>query len=64
MNKIAVTLKAKDLLDLQGILVDGDAEAALKFLETRIAPAIPLQGTANCDSTRRNPYLLKPESPK
>ena len=61
MNKLVVTLDESDLVELQAILMDGDAAAALQFLGTRIAPKIPQKGTAPCDSTRRNPYLLKPD---
>ena len=59
MNKVVVTLNAEDLLELQAILIDKDEVAALEFLRTRIAPRVPEKGTAACDSTRRNPYLLK-----
>ena len=60
MSKLVVTLEEADLVDLQGILLDDDREAALEFLRTRIAPQIPEKGTDHCDSSRRNPYLLKP----
>jgi len=60
MGKLVVTLSEEDMIDLQSILIDGDAAAALRFLETRIAPRIPEKGSAPCDSTRLNPYLLKP----
>jgi hypothetical protein len=39
--------------------VDEDGAAALAFLKERLLPQIPAKGTAPCDSTRRNPYLLK-----
>lgn len=61
MNKLLFTVEEKDLLELQEILLDDDEPAALRFLKTRIAPQIPAKGTANCDSSRRNPYLLKDE---
>jgi hypothetical protein len=64
MSRVVVTLEERDLLDLQAILIDGDQAAALAFLKTRVAPAIPAKGTANCDSSRRNPFLLRPEKPK
>ena len=38
--------------------------AALEFLETRVASKIPEKGTAPCDPTRLNPYLLRPEHKK
>ncbi len=59
MNKIVLILEAEDLLDLQQILLDDDEAGALDFLTTRIAPKIPARGVADCDSSRRNPYLLK-----
>jgi hypothetical protein len=50
-------------MELQEVLLDDDAKAALDFIKTRIAPQIPGQGTGHCDSTRINPYLMKPDSP-
>ena len=63
MSKLALTLNDEELLDLQQILVDDDEAGALQFLKTRITPKIPTQGTAHCDSTRCNPYLLEPDVP-
>ncbi len=59
MSKLVVTLSEEDLLELQKILMDEDEEAALQFLQTRLASKIPRKGTAPCDSTRLNPYLLR-----
>jgi hypothetical protein len=64
MRRVVITLEEKDLLDLQEILIDGDQAAALAFLRARVAPAIPTKGTAKCDSSRCDPYLLRPEKPK
>ena len=61
MSKLVLTFEEEDLLDLQQVLLDDDEAAALHFLKTRIAPKIPSKGTANCDSSRCNPYLLKPD---
>jgi len=61
MAKLVVTLEDEDLLDLQEVLLDDDAKAALAFVKKRIAPQIPGKGTGNCDSSRCNPYLLKPD---
>ena len=61
MSKLVITLEDRDLLELQEILVDEDEAAALAFLQTRVAPIIPSRGTGHCDSTRCNPYLLKPD---
>ena len=60
MSKIVVTLEDEDLIELQAVLIDRDEEAALDFLEKRLCPKIPSKGTAPCDSSRINPYLLKP----
>jgi hypothetical protein len=64
MGKLVVTLDEKDLVELQVILMDRDEAAALEFLETRMAPKIPRKGTALCDSTRIDPYLLRPDPRK
>ena len=64
MSKIVVTLEEKDLLDLQEVLLDEDEKAALAFLKERIASKIPDKGTRACDSTRCNPYLMKPGKEK
>ena len=63
MSKVVLTLDDDDLLDLHEILLDDDQAGALNFLKTRIAPRIPAKGTANCDSSRHNPYLLKSDDP-
>lgn len=63
MSKVIVTLQEQDLVDLHAILLDEDAAQALSFLRDRIAAGLPRRGTAACDSSRRNPYLLKPEGP-
>lgn len=60
MSRMVLTLEEEDLLDLQEVLLDDDEAGALRFLKTRIAPRIPVRGTSKCDSSRRNPYLLKP----
>ena len=60
MNKMVVTLEESDLVELQAILMDRDQAAALRFLEARVAAKLPQKGTAGCDSTRRNPYLVRP----
>jgi hypothetical protein len=59
MSKLALILEEEELLQLQQVLLDGDEAGALRFLKTRIAPKIPAKGTAKCDSSRSNPYLLK-----
>jgi len=60
VSKIIVALEEQDLVDLHAILLDEDAAEALSFLRERIASRLPQRGTAACDSSRRNPYLLKP----
>ena len=59
MNKVVLTLEAEELVELQRVLIDDDQKGALEFLKTRIEPKIPSKGTASCDSTRKNPYLLR-----
>jgi hypothetical protein len=60
VGKLVITLEEQDLLDLQEILLDDDKEGALNFVKNRIASKIPGKGTGHCDSTRCNPYLMKP----
>ncbi len=60
MTKIAITLSEEDLLELQNILLDDDADLALDFVKNRIGARLPAKGTSPCDSTRINPYLQKP----
>lgn len=62
MSKLVISLNDDDLLALQEVLLDDNEEAALCFIKTRIAPKLPSKGTANCDSSRRNPYLLRPHA--
>ena len=59
MNHIVITLKESDLLEMWGAVIDEDGQEALAFLKERIVPQVPLGGTAPCDSTRLNPYLMK-----
>ena len=61
MNKITVVLDERALLELHEVLLDCDPAGALAFLEKHIAPCLPHAGTAPCDSTRINPFLLKKE---
>ncbi len=58
MKKIAITLSEEEMLELQQIIVDEDEKASLEFVRNRIASKIPKKGTAACDSTRINPYLI------
>lgn len=62
MAKLVITLEDEDLLELQEVLLDDDEKAALDFVKTRIAPKIPGKGTGHCDSSRCNPYLMKPDA--
>ena len=59
MHKIVVTLEEEDLVELQAVLMDRDPAAALRFVETRIVVKIPQKGTMGCDSTSRNPFLVR-----
>ena len=59
MTKVTIALQEADLLALWAVVVDEDGEEALAFLRDRIPPQVPAKGHAPCDSTRRNPYLLR-----
>ncbi len=59
MNKVSVTLEEDALLELHAVLLDDDPVAALEFLKRHIAPKIPRKGSAACDSTRLNPFILR-----
>ena len=58
MNKVIIALDAHALLELQEVLLDEDQAGALDFLKKHVAPRIPRKGTAPCDSSRLNPFLL------
>jgi hypothetical protein len=60
MAKLVISLEEQDLLDLQELLLDDDEKGALDFIKTRIAAKIPSKGTGHCDSSRCNPFLMKP----
>jgi len=62
MSKVTVTFDEQDLLELHAVVIDDDPEGALAFLKRHVAPKIPTRGTAACDSSRRNPYLQKPDA--
>lgn len=62
MARLVITLEEEDLLELQEVLLDDDEKAALVFLKTRIASKLPNKGSGHCDSSRNNPYLMKPGS--
>ena len=57
-HKITVVLEEQDLLEIQRIAIDEDAEAALRFVLDRLTPCLPRKGSAPCDSSRLNPYLI------
>ena len=59
LNTISVHLDEQALLDLQQVLLDDDAEAALRFVKEHVAPKVPKKGTAACDSSRLNPFIRK-----
>ena len=61
-KQITLTLSESDLLALQEVMLDDDAEGALRFLKESVCPKIPVKGTSACDSNRINPYLLSPGS--
>ncbi|NQT24685.1 hypothetical protein HQ585_04970 [candidate division KSB1 bacterium] len=59
MSKVTMILSEEEMIELQEILIDDDEKASLDFLKTRIQPKIPQKGTSLCDSSRKNPFLLK-----
>ncbi len=63
-HKVVITLEEADLIELQGVLLDADPGAALEFLKNRVAPKIPAQGKAACDSSRLDPFLWKSKTPR
>ena len=58
MNHVVITLEEDDLMELWNAVIDEDGRAALAFLKERVLPHVPRAGSAPCDSTRLNPYLL------
>jgi hypothetical protein len=62
MNTVSVLLDEDALIELHEVLLDDDAAGALAFVKRCIAPKIPAKGTAPCDSSRLNPFIL-PENP-
>ena len=59
MGRIVITLEEAELLELQEILLDRDEKASLAFLQKCLGGKLPAKGTAACDSSRKNPYLLR-----
>ncbi len=59
MNRISISLDEDALLALHEVLLDESPEAALDFVKRHIAPAVPRSGTAPCDSSRLNPFILR-----
>ena len=58
MNTISILLDEQALLELHEVLLDESPEAALSFVKRHIAPKVPRSGTAACDSSRLNPFIL------
>lgn len=61
MNKVLVALEEDGLIELHAVLLDDDPIGALEFLKRHLAPQIPQKGTASCDSSRLNPFILPRE---
>jgi len=59
---VVVTLRGDGLIELHAVLMDDDPAAALQFVKNHIAPQIPRKGTAACDSSRLNPFILRGEA--
>ena len=58
MNTVSIVLDEQALLELHEVLLDESPEAALSFVKKYIAPKVPRKGTAACDSSRLNPFIL------
>ena len=58
MGKLVLTLTDDELLELQQIVLDEDESAALGVLKRWLDAKVPQKGSAPCDSSRLNPYLL------
>jgi hypothetical protein len=58
LNKVSILLDEQALLELHEVLLDESPEAALGFVRKHIAPKVPRKGTAACDSSRLNPFIL------
>ena len=59
MNKISIILDEQALIELHEVLLDESPAAALEFVKRHIAPRVPRKGTAPCDSSRLNPFILR-----
>jgi len=59
MGKITIVLSEEEMVELQEILMDDDEKASLEFIKNCIQPKIPKKGSAPCDSSRINPFLIK-----
>ncbi len=59
VNKVFITLDEQPLIELHEVLLDESPAAALEFVKRHIAPKVPRKGTAPCDSSRLNPFILR-----
>ncbi len=59
VNKISIILDEQALIELHEVLLDESPDAALEFVKRHIAPRVPRKGTAPCDSSRLNPFILR-----
>ena len=59
VNKISIILDEQALIELHEVLLDESPAAALEFVKRHIAPRVPRKGTAPCDSSRLNPFILR-----
>ena len=57
-HAVMIKLEEQAMLELHEVLLDDDAPGALAFIRNFICPQIPAKGSAGCDSTRINPYLI------
>jgi len=59
VNKVSIILDEQALIELHEVLLDESPAAALEFVKGHIAPRVPRKGTAPCDSSRLNPFILR-----
>jgi len=56
-QSVTIKLTESDLLELQRILLDEDAEAALEFLKCSVENKLPQKDSRVCNSYNKNQYL-------
>ena len=57
IQTVTIKFLEQDLLELQRIIMDEDADAALEFLRTVVAKRLPKKNGWNCNSNNLNQYI-------